>query len=117
MQLGTAGAALSAAAILGGLPSAAHAASGIRECGNFGLHSDTGTRAYWSSSPVAGAGTFNVTSRKVSCKVARDVALHANPEKPGYRDFTCRYLRQAEEYADVRCIRPSGAVVHWQSGA
>ncbi|HEY6561818.1 MAG TPA: hypothetical protein VI072_31325 [Polyangiaceae bacterium] len=65
---------------------------------------------------ISGAGKFNVTSRRVSCKIARRVALKSYPES-NYGGWRCRYVSQAHEYADVRCTRPSGAAVRWQTAA
>jgi hypothetical protein len=92
-------------------------AAPIRECGNHGWVDDL-ERVAWvmDRDRISGAGTFNVTSRKVTCKVARRVSLKSYPGS-NYRGWRCRYISQAHEYADVRCTRPSGAVVRWQTAA
>jgi hypothetical protein len=90
-------------------------AAPIRECGNY-------DGARWTFDQIDGAGIFNLTSRVVSCKTARRVALRSHPGDRYRRtwswgDFTCRILAEAFEYEDVRCKASGGRVVRWQSGA
>lgn len=89
-------------------PAGASAAP-IKECGNY-----DGLR--WTYGQIQGAGTFNVTARVVGCREARTVALKASPERR-FRGWSCRYVDQGYEYADVRCTKSGGRVVRWQSGA
>lgn len=103
-------------ACVAALPATASAAP-IGECGNHGWVEDLG-RVAWvmDIDRISGAGTFNVTSRQVACRVARRVAMKSYPGS-NYRGWRCRYVSEAHEYADVRCTRPSGAVVRWQTAA
>jgi hypothetical protein len=109
-------AAVSAVTLLGS-PAAVSAAT-IRECGNYGWITDEGTTG-WTYGEVDGAGIFNVTTRKVSCRYARRFVRSWDGQVGGrrHRRFRCRYVSQAYEYADVRCTRRSGKVIRWQTGA
>ncbi len=101
------------------VPSAASAAP-IRECGNYG---DTGSgRVGWTFGEVYGAGIFNLTSRRVSCRTARRVARYSYPtdryvRRWSWRGYRCRILSSAHEYSDQRCTKIGGRVVRWQSGS
>ncbi len=102
------------------VPSAASAVP-IRECGNYGDRGD-GTFG-WTYGQVYGAGTFNVTTRRVWCTVARRVALRAyNTYERGdevwrWRGWYCRRLSSGYESSDTRCRKRRVHVVRWQSGA
>lgn len=83
-------------------------AAPIEECGNFDGH--------WTYDTLQGAGTYNVTARVVSCREARTVALKAEPGRR-FGGWSCRYMDQGYEFADVRCTKPGGRVIRWQAGA
>jgi hypothetical protein len=80
-------------------------ASTVRECGDL---------------VSSGAGSYNVTTRHVSCHYARRFVRHA----PGrcysgtcrYRHFKCRARQEGYELTDIRCVR-GAKVIRWQSGA
>ena len=100
------------------IPSGASAAP-IRECGDWG---DTGSgRLGWTFGKIRGAGIFNLTSRRVSCRTARRVARFSYPDRNvrrwSWRGYSCRILASAHEYSDQRCTKSGGRVVRWQSGA
>lgn len=118
--LGQAAQSIAAATVVGVLllPSTASAHS-IRECGS---HGDTGNgRIGWTYGRILGAGTFNVTSRVVSCRTARRVARRSYPDRYvrrwSWRGWRCRILASAHEYSDQRCTKRGGRVVRWQSGS
>jgi hypothetical protein len=93
---------------------------GMQGCGSF-KRSVTAAAAIHECGDIArsGAGNYNVTSRVVSCRYARQFVRSA----PGrcyrrcrYHGFRCRVVRSAYEFVDIRCVR-GRAVVRWQSGA
>ena len=90
------------------------AASRIIECGNYGWRDSTGTVG-WGMSPVDGAGLFNLTTRRVSCRKARRFARRYRQGSfvPGWR---CTE-NLAYEYGDYRCTASRGRVIRWQLGA
>jgi hypothetical protein len=99
-------------------PSAASAAP-IRECGNYGWK-DGGMR--WTYGQIEGAGIFNVTSRRVWCSVARQVARRAYNTYAGgqtwrWKGWRCRILRSAHEFSDTRCTKRRTHIVRWQAAA
>ena len=98
------------------VPSPASAAP-IRECGNF----DFGT-GRWTYGQVRGAGHFNLTTRRVWCTVARQVAMRAYNTYEGgrrwrWRGWRCRIVSRRHEFSDARCKKRRVHVVRWQSGA
>jgi hypothetical protein len=99
------------------LPGAA-SASPIRECGNYGWIEEEEATG-WTYGEIDGAGIFNVTTRGVSCRYARKFVLSWNGQvgRRHHRGFSCRYVSEEYEYADIRCTRRPGRVIRWQTGA
>jgi hypothetical protein len=102
-----------AMAMLAGLAQAAP----IRECGNYPSENN-----HWTYRSIRGAGIGNVTSRRIACAEARHIVLHVRfgrraPYRPHYPGWSCRYVRQGYEFADIRCTASGGRVVRWQAGA
>jgi hypothetical protein len=90
-------------------------ASGIRECGNYGYREATGTSG-WGMSPIDGAGTYNLTTRRVTCPTARRFVLRYRGTDSHYPTWRCREVNDYE-FSDVRCSASGGRVIHWQAGA
>ena len=86
----------------------ASAAAAIQECGNYSVE-----KHRWIFGTVYGAGIFNLTTRNVSCRYARNLVTSGN----GGATFNCKTLDEAYEYADIRCTRRGGQVIRYQTGA
>jgi hypothetical protein len=113
---GLAAAALIAAHIAAGsATNPASAAAPLRECGNYGYIESTGTVG-WTSRPISGAGTFNVTTRNVTCATARRFVLRYRGTDSYFPTWRCRETNDYE-FSDVRCTSSRGRVIHWQAGA
>ena len=93
----------------------------IRECGNYGWPSDyTGSHPIFTYRQIDGAGTYNITSRVLTCAEARRVVRGADRVRrfrARVRGLRCRLVDQGWEYTDVRCTGTRGRVVRWQSRA
>jgi hypothetical protein len=90
------------------------AAARVRECGNKGVHRNG--RYGWGNGPISGAGTYNLTTRHVSCRRARRFVNRYRGTDTYYPTWDCRE-RNAYESSDVRCTASRGRVIRWQSGA
>ena len=86
--------ALAAVAVMVTATPVASAAAPIKECGNYSVEKDR-----WTDGAVTGAGIFNLTTRNVTCRYARNIVTSAN----GMATFNCNTLDEAYEYADIRC--------------
>ena len=87
-------------------------ASAIKECGN------KPAGGAWTYDQVQGAGLFNLTTRNVSCDEARSLVdqIDFSGDTPSYPGWTCEFVTQKYEFADIRCT--SGIkVVRFQTGA
>ena len=100
--------ALAAVAVTVTATPVANAAAPIKECGNYSVEKDR-----WTYGTVYGAGIFNLTTRNVTCRYARNIVTSAN----GMATFNCKTLDEAYEYADIRCTRKAGKVIRYQTGA
>ncbi len=98
--------ALAAAPAVGAAP--------IRECGNWGDHGDG--RMRWGTSDIHGAGIFNVTTRGVSCRVARRFVRRYRGPSTHAPTWRCREHTR-HELSDVRCTASQGRVIRWQAGS
>ena len=85
----------------------------IQECGDYGAWGVGVGKVGWTYEGVDGAGIFNVTTRRVRCRVARRFVMNYNG--PG-REWTCTE-KNAWESSDTRCTASGGRVIRWQSGA
>ena len=67
-------------------------------------------------SPIDGAGSYNLSTRNVSCRTAR--RFEGRYRGPGsyYPRWRCREINDYE-FSDVRCVASRGRVIHWQAGA
>lgn len=90
------------------------AASGINECGNWGVHANG--RVGWGMGPIQGAGIFNVTTRRVGCRTARRFVRRYKGTDSGYPRWRCHEINDYES-SDVRCTAAGGRVIRWQSGS
>jgi hypothetical protein len=88
-----------------GYASAPASATRINECGNRGVHSDG--HFGWGRGPVSGAGDFNLTTRRVSCRRARRFVNHYRGTLRSYPgvEFTGR---RAESQGSRRRREPTG---------
>jgi hypothetical protein len=99
----------------GSATSPASAAAPVRGCGNYG-HIDSIGTVGWTSRPISGAGTFNVTTRNVACSTARRFVLRYRGTDTYFPTWRCRETNDYE-FSDVRCTASRGRVIHWQAGA
>jgi hypothetical protein len=94
----------------------------IRECGNYGYTAD-GAGPMWTFRDIAGAGVYNLTTRRVGCRSARRYVEKWQREYGGGRvsyvgGYRCTDLAWgAYELQDIRCVRSRGRVIRWQQGA
>jgi hypothetical protein len=107
-------AALAAIVAFAGLAATPANAAAITDCGNYGFRSSTGTVS-WGMTPIEGAGTYNVTTRGVSCSTARRFVRRYRGTDTSYPTWNC-HESNGYESSDVRCVSGS-RVIHWQSGA
>ncbi len=89
-------------------------AAPVRECGNWGDHGDGSMR--WGMSDISGAGIFNVTTRKVSCRKARRFVRRYRGTDTYFPTWKCREVNEYE-FSDTRCTASRGRVIHWQAGS
>lgn len=97
-------------------------ASGITKCGSYDYF---GHRWYTRGIVYGYTPVYNLTTRGVNCRDARNASLtimnHHMPRfgsrrNSYYHGFTCRWQWFNGEDWDVRCTRGS-QVMHWQGGA
>lgn len=103
------------AALMAVLAASAGAASGrVIECGNWGDHGDG--RMRWGMSDIYGAGIYNVTTRRVSCRTARRFVRRYRGTDTYFPKWDCREINRFE-FSDVRCTASGSRVIRWQAGA
>ena len=100
---------LAAGAVMFTATSVASAAP-INECGSWNWKTKG-----WTYGPVP-SGYFlgNLTTRNVSCGLARKLVRSANGL--GAYGFRCRTTTLGDEYWDVRCTASRGGVIRYQTG-
>lgn len=109
---GSIAAAFTALALVAAAPASA---SRIIECGNYGWIPSK-HRTGWTLGRIEGGGTFNVTTRRVSCRKARRFVRRYRGTDSYYPTWNCREVNRYES-SDVRCTASGGRVIHWQAGS
>lgn len=92
--------------------------SALRSCGTTDFSKGPNGRR-WLEAPFPasfGGDVTTVWTQRVSCAAARKAAIRWNGKRTlsGYR---CTVLKRGPEFLSVRCKRPDGRIIRWETGA